>query len=32
MQVLFNWYKENGIDNIGYEDYDADYDSQMRYI
>ena len=24
--------KENGIDNIGYEDYDAGYDSQMRYI
>lgn len=32
IKMLFEWYKENGIDNIGYEDYDGCYDSQMRYI
>lgn len=32
IQVLFDWYEENGIDNIGYEDYDDCYDNQMRYI
>lgn len=32
MKILFDWYRENGIDNIGYEDYDACYDSEMRYI
>lgn len=32
IRILFNWYKEKGIDNIGYEDYDACYDSEMRYI
>ena len=31
-KVLFDWYKENGIDNIGYEDMNALYDSEMRYI
>lgn len=32
MRILFDWYRENGIDNIGYEDYNACYDDQMRYI
>lgn len=32
MRVLFEWYKENNIDNIGYEDYEACYDDEMRYI
>lgn len=32
MKILFDWYKENGIYNIGYEDYDACYDNEMRYI
>ena len=32
MKILFDWYKENGIDNIGYEDYEACYDSKMEYI
>lgn len=32
MDVLFDWYKENGIENIGYEDYENCYDSEMRYI
>ncbi len=32
MQILFDWYKENGIDNIGYEDSSACYDANMRYI
>ena len=30
--LLFEWYRENGIANIGYEDDDACYDSEMRYI
>lgn len=30
--LLFDWYKENDIDNIGFEDYKACYDSNMRYI
>ena len=30
MKILFDWYEENGIDNIGYEDSNC-YDSQMRY-
>lgn len=29
--LLFEWYRENGIENIGYED-DSCYDSEMRYI
>lgn len=29
--LLFRWYKENGIDNIGEEDYDC-YDEKCRYI
>ena len=32
IKILFDWYRENGIDNIGYEDYDACYDDEMRYI
>lgn len=32
MKILFDWYEENGIDNIGYEDYDACYDDEMQYI
>lgn len=32
IKILFDWYTENGIDNIGYEDYDACYDSEMRYV
>lgn len=32
MALLFEWYKENGIDNIGYEDMSNCYDSRMRYI
>lgn len=32
MKILFDWYKENNIDNIGYEDSDACYDNKMRYI
>ncbi|MBO5906569.1 MAG: hypothetical protein J6Q85_00250 [Clostridia bacterium] len=32
MKVLFNWYKENGIENIGYEDYGTCYDREMRFI
>lgn len=32
MGVLFQWYQENGIKNIGYEDYDHSYDEENRYI
>ena len=32
IKILFDWYKENSIDNIGYEDYDVCYDDEMRYI
>ena len=32
MKILFDWYKENGVDNIGYEDEDNCYDDEMRYI
>lgn len=32
IKILFDWYKENGIENIGYEDYDSCYDNEMRYI
>lgn len=31
LQVLFQWYKENGIDNIGHED-DNCYDENYQYI
>lgn len=32
MKILFEWYEENGISNIGYENDDACYDNEMRYI
>lgn len=32
MRILFEWYEENGIDNIGYENYDSCYDNDMQYI
>ncbi len=32
IKVLFDWYAENGIENIGHEDYERCYDSAMRYI
>lgn len=32
IKILFDWYKENGINNVGYEDYNACYDDEMRYI
>lgn len=32
IKILFDWYEEKGIDNIGYEDYDTCYDNEMRYI
>lgn len=31
-KILFEWYKENGIENIGFEDFDLSYDSDMNYI
>lgn len=32
IKILFDWYHENGIDNIGFEDLDVCYDNEMRYI
>lgn len=32
MRILFEWYEENGIDNIGYENYDSCYDNDKQYI
>ena len=32
MKVLFDWYEENGINNIGYEDYNNCYNEKMEYI
>lgn len=32
IKILFDWYKEKGINNIGYEDYNACYDNEMKYI
>lgn len=32
MKILFDWYRENRIYNIGYEDYTDCYDDEMRYI
>jgi len=32
IEVLFQWYKENGIENIGLEDIRSHYDANMRYI
>ena len=31
IKILFDWYEENGINNIGYEDYNDCYDNNMRY-
>ena len=31
-EMLFDWYEENGITNIGEEDSDEDYDEDGRYI
>ena len=30
--MLFDWYRENGIEKIGYEDSTTCYDEEMRYI
>lgn len=32
MGILFDWYRENGIDHIGYEDPATCYDTEMRCI
>ena len=32
MKILFDWYAENGVENIGDEDCAACYDGEMRYI
>ena len=32
VKILFDWYKENGIENIGYEDAESAYDNEMKYI
>ena len=32
MKILFDWYEKNGINDIGYEDYNTCYDKEMRYI
>lgn len=32
MSILFDWYRENGIANIGFEDYASCFDSEMRYV
>ena len=32
INILFHWYEQNGIHNIGQENYDACYDHEMRYI
>ena len=32
IKILFDWYEENGVDNIGYENYDICYDNEMKYI
>ena len=32
MKILFDWYRENGIQHIGYEDPADCYDYEMRYI
>lgn len=31
-EMLFDWYEENGITNIGEEDSDEDYDEDGRYM
>jgi len=32
IKVLFEWYGENGVKNIGIEDFDNAYDENMMYI
>lgn len=32
IKILFDWYEENDVNNIGYENYNACYDNEMRYI
>lgn len=32
LKLLLDWYKEKGINNVGYEDYSSCYDSKMVYI
>ena len=32
LETLFQWYSENGIEDIGFEDYDNEYDETMHYI
>ena len=32
IKVLFDWYAEKGVENIGYEDDENSYDEQMNYI
>lgn len=32
MQQLFTWYKEHGVENIGYENMELCYDNDMQYI
>lgn len=32
IQILFNWYKENHIENIGFENYDNCYNDEMQYV
>lgn len=31
-EILFNWFEQYGIENIGYEDLDDMYDEKMSYI
>lgn len=32
IKILFDWYEENGVANIGFEDSEACYDENMLYI
>lgn len=32
MEVLFDWYAQQGIKNIGYEDFNSCYDDKMNYV
>lgn len=32
MKTLFEWYKQNHIDNIGYENFNDSYNVEMQYI
>ena len=31
-KLLVDWYAENDVDNIGYEDDEQDYDDELNYI